>query len=254
MLTRAAMSLTLVAAAWQARLLVARPAEAQGEAEEQAVGAALLAVAARGGGAAAARGGGAEGVTALEAPARAPGREEQDLSAARGDALKLWCVLALLRLGEESVERLVSWVPGYSVAKLLLLAQIARAPETARVAFDACVAPTMERLALQVFRARAALLQLAVRLLAVLTGPDWHEELRAADKGELDHWRALLVGLISSADLVLRAVVAAEQEQGDESGTAPAGGGEAIEAACDPREPSARGAQRGQRTSERRAS
>ncbi len=237
MLTRAAMSLTLVAAAWQARLLVARPAEAEGEAEEQAAGAALLAA--------------AEGVTALEAPARAPGREEQDLLAARRDALKLWCVLALLRLGEESLEPLVSWVPGYSVAKLLLLAQIARAPETARVAFHACVAPTMERLALQVSLARAVLLQLAVRLLAALTGPDWHEELRAAENGELDRWRALVVGLISRADLVVRAAVAAEQEQGDESGTAPEGCGKAIEAAC---EPSARGAQRGQRTSERRAS
>jgi hypothetical protein len=241
MLTRAALSLTLVAAAWQARLLVARPAEAQGEAEEQAAGAALLSA--------------ADGLTTLEAPARVPGREEQDLSAARRDALKLWCVLALLRLGEESLERFVSWVPGYSVAKLLLLAQIARAPETARLAFDACVAPTMERLALQVSLARAVLLQLAVRLLAALTEPDWREELRAADNGELDRWRALLVGLISSADLFLRAAVAAEHEQGDESGTAPAGGGEATKAACDAREPrSEKGIQRGQRTSERRAS
>ncbi len=227
MLTRTAMSLTLVAAAWQARLLLARPAATQEHAGEQRAGDAAAGAML----AAAARSGGADGVAEVAGAAE----EEEHLSAERRDALKLWCVLALLRLAEESVERLVRWVPGYSVAKLLLLVQIARAPETARLAFDACVAPTMERLALQVARARAILLRHAVRLLATLTGPGWHEELRAAENGELDRLRAVLVKFISSVDRVLRVAVATEQDPGARK--APASDDDDSEAAYEPETP-----------------
>mmetsp|Transcript_16323 Transcript_16323/g.28913 ORF Transcript_16323/g.28913 Transcript_16323/m.28913 type:complete len:268 (-) Transcript_16323:240-1043(-) len=147
-------------------------------------------------------------------------RRKRALRASR-EALKTWCIFALVRICEDFNYFGLTWIPGFTTLKVLVLGWFtwSKSPSFVSSTYDSIVVPFFYKASKLIDRASRRALQLALEALDVIQQHSWSTDLAKSSNDDLVKWKNYLQNVLKRVEQ--RQVKLEEYESSTSSFTSP---------------------------------